>query len=638
MINNIWTWINERVPLDKILKLGMDENIPGGSKFSYVLGSSALVVLFLQAITGILELFYYVPTIDHAYDSLNYFRTEVPFGWLIHGLHYWGANAFVVLVGLHMLRVFIWGAYKKPREMTWLFGIVLLLFTVAMSFTGAALPWDQRGFWAAEVGTSIGGTVPVIGDFITFVLRGGNVMGQLTISRFFILHTAILPVILLIFVGFHLIAFRKFGSVGPWNEAKRNTSSPFWPDQVFKDVLFALIIILGLVALASFAPPPFAGPADPMDNTYVPKPEWNFLFLYQALKSFPGKFEVIGTVGLPFLFILLLILLPFLDKNPERNPLKRKIVLPIGIIIVLAILGLTLSGYLSNESNLNKGTSVKKIVYSESVRTGKKLFTSLGCIGCHSVLGTGGTAGPDLTNEAQKNRSTSWLIQQLENSKSHYPNSIMPAYTSLSKKQQLALISFLLNPVSVGPSEDSKVSSDSSDNQTSQSNNTEEDSVVNSKIGLAAFIIGSSDEGEVLFNKFCVSCHGKNGMNGIKNEGSELGFVPKLNPISSGLYDIDPDLFSQNIDKFIQHGAVPPGGNPALKMEAYGDKSLLTQQEISDIESYILKLNKVKRGMLINPGIEPVIFFEIFLVIILLTIGFLLIYKKLLKAKKRVDI
>ena len=635
MLSKIWLWINERIPLDKILQLGIDEKIPGGSRFSYVLGSAILVVLTLQAFTGIIELFYYVPTIDHAYDSLNYFRTEVQFGWLIHGLHYWGANVFVVLVGLHMLRVFIWGAYKKPREMTWLFGVILLLFTVGMSFTGAALPWDQRGFWAAKVGTNIAGTIPLVGPFIQSILRGGVVMGQLTLSRFFILHAAILPVILFLFVGLHLIAFRKFGSVGPWEHAKRNSFSPFWPDQVFKDVLFALIIILGLVALASFIRPPFTGPADPMDTTYVPKPEWNFLFLYQALKFMPGRLEIIGTVVLPFLFILLLILLPFLDKNPETNPFKRKIVFPSGIIIVLAILGLTISGYLSNISNQNKTSPQKKIVYTESVQLGKKLFTSLGCIGCHSVFGTGGTVGPDLTNEAQKNRSTDWFIQQLENSKSHYPKSIMPPYTFLSKKQELELVSFLLHPIPVSIQGGSQVSSGSLNNQTIQSKNAEQDSVENSKIGLAAFIIGSPDHGKVLFNKFCVSCHGKNGTGGIKNEGSESGVVPKLNPISLKLYNSDPDLFSQNIDKFIQNGAVPPGENPELKMEAYGDKNILTQQEISDIESYILKLNKVERGMLINPWIQQERFFEIFLGMILLTFIVLLFYKISSKPKSR---
>jgi ubiquinol-cytochrome c reductase cytochrome b subunit len=631
MLTNIWDWINERIPINDILRLGMDEDIPGGSRFSYVLGSATLLVLLLQFITGILELFYYVPTIDHAYDSLNYLRTGVPFGWLIHGLHYWGANVFVVLVGLHMLRVFIWGAYKKPREMTWLFGVLLLLFTVGMSFTGAALPWDQRGFWAAKVGTSISGTLPIIGSLIEFILRGGNEMGQLTLSRFFILHAAILPITLMIFVGFHILAFRKFGSVGPWNPEKRNTSSPFWPDQVFKDIIFALIIILGLVALSSFVPPPFAGPADPLDNTYIPKPEWNFLFLYQAIKYFPGKLELIGTVVLPALFVLILILLPFLDKNPERNPFKRKFVFTSGILIVIAILGLTLAGYLSGESNLSKNKPPLKAVNSESVRLGKNLFTSLGCIGCHSVLGTGGTVGPDLSNEVNKNRSADWLAQQLVNPKSHVPTSIMPSFAFLSNKQQTELVSFLINPISIGLPGSNQVNSDSSNSQPVQAGGVEKDSASKNKIGFAAFIIGSSDQGKVLFNKYCVSCHGADGKGGIANGGSSAGVVPKLNPISSALYNTDPDLFSQEIDKFIQHGSIPPGENPALKMEAYGDKNLLTQQQISDIEAYILRLNKIERGMVTNPGIQPVTFFEIFSGIILITIVLLIFYKKLFK-------
>ena len=628
MFTNIWNWINERIPVKKILVLGMDEDIPGGSRFSYVLGSATLIVLVLQVVTGILELFYYVPTIDHAYDSLNYFRTEVPFGWLIHGLHYWGANFFVILVGLHMLRVFIWGAYKKPREMTWLFGVILLLFTVAMSFTGAALPWDQRGFWAAKVGTGIGGTFPVIGSLIEFILRGGNEMGQLTLSRFFILHAAVFPALLFLFVALHILAFRKFGSVGPWKQSKRNTSSPFWPDQVFKDVLFALILILGLVALSSFVPPPFAGPADPMDGSYIPKPEWNFLFLYQALKFLPGNLEIIGTVILPSIFVLILILLPFLDKNPERNPFKRKIVFPMGIIIVVVILGLTLSGYLSDESNKNKNAQLKTAVYSESVREGKDLFTSLGCIGCHSVFGTGGTAGPDLTNEIQKNRTTVWLMKQLVDPKSHNPNSIMPPFSFLTDKQQSDMVSFLIHPVTISLPVETPENSDTVA-AANQSQNAEKDSVEKSKIGLAAFIIGSPEQGEVLYNKFCISCHGNDGKGGIKNEGSAAGIVPKLNPIPPELYNTSPELFSQGVDKFIQHGSIPQGENPQLKMEAYGDKNLLTQQQISDLEAYILDLNKIERGMLVNPGIQPVTFFVIFSGIILLTIVLLLIYKKL---------
>src|SRR5512139_566667 len=159
MVSRAWDWLNERWPFSYLARLAVEEEIPGGSRFPYTLGSALLTVFFLQLVTGILQLFYYVPTVDHAYDSVNFLRTRVPFGWLVNGLHYWGANAMVVLIGLHVARVFVWGAYKHPRELTWLFGIGLLLLAMGSSFTGGPLPWDQRGYWAAEVGTSIPGSV-----------------------------------------------------------------------------------------------------------------------------------------------------------------------------------------------------------------------------------------------------------------------------------------------------------------------------------------------------------------------------------------------------------------------------------------------------------------------------------------------
>ena len=159
-------WINERWPLSIVLRWGSDEKVVGGSRLAYVFGSSLLFLFILQAVTGVWQMLYYAPTTDHAYQSVSYLRFEVPFGWLIHGLHYWGSNAFIVLLGLHTLRVFIWGAYKRPRELIWLSGVMLLLTGIALEFSGALLPWDMMGYWAAEVGSSIAGTTPLIGDFL----------------------------------------------------------------------------------------------------------------------------------------------------------------------------------------------------------------------------------------------------------------------------------------------------------------------------------------------------------------------------------------------------------------------------------------------------------------------------------------
>jgi ubiquinol-cytochrome c reductase cytochrome b subunit len=625
MFKRMRQWIDDRWPLSTLIRLGLEEDIPGGSSFAYVIGSGILIVFLIMAVTGIWQLFYYVPTVDHAYDSTNYLRTQVPFGWLIYNLHYWGANAMVILVVLHMARVFIWGAYKRPREVAWLAGVVLLLITLGLSFTGAPLPWDERGYWAAEVGTSIAGTVPIVGDLVTRLIRGGDAMGQLTLSRFFILHVAILPGALITLIGVHLVAFRRFGSVGPWDKVKRLRSGPFWPNQVAKDALVGVLFFLGLIALAVYARPPFAGPADPLDTSFVPKPEWNFLFLYEALKFFPGKLEPLGTVGLPTLAILVLILLPFLDKSEERSPRRRPFAMLGGLLAALAVVALTVAGVYSKPGGSQAapgpkpGASTAQL--STSAQQGAKLFDSLGCSGCHRVNGTGGTAGPDLSHEALRGRSRSWLTTQIQNPKAHDPNTIMPAFASLSDQQTNQLVDYLLSlgaggtPVptpatsSAGATPTPAVTPTATPTITATATTTTTTS--EGPPGPAASIIGSAKHGATLFERDCVTCHGPEGTDDVPNPGSDDGTVPALNPIDPELSSSDPQLFADNVDRIIQHGSIPDGPHPQLDMPAFGDTSSLTQQEIADLEAYVLQLNGVDRAQLEHPGIAPQRFFAL---------------------------
>jgi ubiquinol-cytochrome c reductase cytochrome b subunit len=638
MASKVWEWVNTRMPIAKILQLGLDEEIPGGASFFFTLGSATLFIFIIQIVTGIWQLFYYVPTVDHAYDSLTYLRLFVPYGWLIHGLHYWGASAMVVLVGLHMLRVFIWGAYKKPREMTWLIGIVLLLLTIGMSFTGAALPWDERGYWAAEVGTSIAGTVPFIGNGIKYFLIGGKLMGQLTLSRFFILHTAIIPGLAMIMIVAHLIAFRKFGSVGPWTEEKRKIKGDFWPDQVVKDVIIVSAIFLILITLSVFVPPPFTGPADPLDTTFTPKPEWNFLFLYQALKFFPGELEIIGTVGIPTVLLLIFISLPFLDRKSERNPIKRPAIMLGGLLFLILLLTLTITGYNSKGNILQtkiQPVSNMPIELTPAALKGKDLFGTYGCTACHSMSGNGGKIGPDLTNESQRGRSKEWIIVQLKDSKQHNPKSIMPSFSMLNNDQLSQLADYLLSdhPANTAASQNSTSSGKSQPNSTdafyndstkSESNNSKNFDIT----GPAADMIGNVAHGALLFQQDCESCHGTNGKGGVANPGSNSGFVPALAPINKSLFSNNPQTFADNIDKFIQHGSIPVGTNPALHMFDYGDSYTLTQQQIANIEAYILNLNGVNRAQLNVSTFSPEQFFIIiitvfiFLSTVLLLLGF----------------
>ncbi len=203
-------WLDERVGWREVWRAIFLRNIPKVNWF-YTLGSATLFLALNQAITGILLTVYYVPTPDHAYDSVQYITTQVTAGWLIRGLHHWGASAMVVVVVLHMLRVIFYGAYKFPREVTWMTGVVLLLVVIGFGFTGYLLPWDQKAFWATTVGTRIVGTPPIIGDYLLRILRGGTDLSAVTLARFYGAHIWALPATLALLIGVHLYLVIKIG-------------------------------------------------------------------------------------------------------------------------------------------------------------------------------------------------------------------------------------------------------------------------------------------------------------------------------------------------------------------------------------------------------------------------------------------
>jgi ubiquinol-cytochrome c reductase cytochrome b subunit len=611
MSSRLTSWINDRWPLSPFIRLALEEEMSGGSSFAYVFGSAALILFLLQVVTGIWQLFYYIPTLAHGYNSLNYLRTEVPFGWLIHGLHYWGANAMIVCVILHMSQVFIWGAYKRPHELQWLTGAFLFLLTMAMSLTGGALPWDKRSYWLVEVAASASGSIPIIGDLIKRTMLAGGVIGQLSLSRFFILHAAILSGALFAFAAIHLVALRKVGNAGPWNEKKRARKGPFWPDQVFKDGLVATVVIVILVGLCFFVPPPFAGMADPLDASYIPKPEWNFLFFYEALKFFPGRLEVIATLGIPLIGTLVLLLLPFVDRSPERRPLRRPVAMAVWITVVAAFIALTLAGAYSKTEGIAAQQSTMAptppaagpAALPAGGKASSDLFRSQGCLACHRIGGTGGTIGPDLSGEGLKGHSREWLEEQLSNPKAHNPASLMPSFAALAPDKIGQMVDYLIGlkegtaAASPGPS----VPAPSPATSTGP----------HGEPGFAVNIIGSADHGAILFERTCVSCHGLRGTGKVANPGSKDGTIPSLNPVDPDEFSPDPKAFAAKIDRYIQHGSRPEGQSPAISMLPFGDTNALTQQQIADLEAYILSLNGVDRARIDYPGIAPDIFFII---------------------------
>jgi len=212
-MNKVYTWLDERLGLGAIYSVTLDRKVPKVNWW-FTFGSASMFLFLLQAVTGVFLTVYYVPSPDHAYDSIQYIMNDVAFGWLIRGIHHWGATLMVIFVFLHMLRTFFYGAYKFPRELTWITGVVLLLCTLGMGFTGYLLPWNQRAYWATTVGTEIAGSAPFMGPFITSVLRGGTDLSGVTLARFFAVHIWFIPAIIVAIIGVHIYLIVRLGIAG----------------------------------------------------------------------------------------------------------------------------------------------------------------------------------------------------------------------------------------------------------------------------------------------------------------------------------------------------------------------------------------------------------------------------------------
>ena len=361
MRRRIAAFLESRLPL-RIVENHLKKPLPKHINWLFSLGSMAIFLLILQAVTGAFLALYYSPSPDHAYDSVNYISHEVTFGTFVRGLHHWGSSALVIVVFLHLLRVVLYGAYKAPSELTWIVGVILFLVVLGFGFTGYLLPWDQKAYWATMVGVEIAGTVPLVGDFVAKILRGGEEVGAVTLTRFYTLHTIWLPWLAFALVGLHLFFVRYYGSAGlPQNRPEEmQGGKPFYPDQLFEDAVAILVLFLVLAAAAIFVPVPLEELADPTDASYDPRPEWYFLFLFQLLKYFEGPLEVIGTFVIPTVAIVLLLLLPFLDKRGRVPLRKRPVALTVTSLSVLAIITLTILGGRSPKLETSSETPVEQ--------------------------------------------------------------------------------------------------------------------------------------------------------------------------------------------------------------------------------------------------------------------------------------
>ena len=381
--------------------------------WGYTLGSATLFVAGLQIVTGILLTLYYVPTPDHAYDSVVYITTQVTAGWFIRGLHHWGASAMIIVVVLHMIQVFVWGAYKKPRETTWIVGCALLLMTLAFGLTGYLLPWDNRAYWGTTVTTQIAGLAPVLGGYVKRLLGAeGDVIGNITFARFYTAHVVLLPVATLALMGLHLYLVRRHG-VTPTPDDTARPVKRFYPAQVFKDTVATFAYVMVIALFANFAQLGLGSMADPTDTRYIPRPEWYFLFLFQLLKVFEGSLEVVGAVILPNLAIVALFLVPFLDRGKAVRVRQRTAAIAIVALSAVGWAGLTQRAVAttppSTEDPLAGLRPPQEWIHMPPEQLAAVgYFYDAACVQCHVLERS--SAGPDLSKAPSK-RDAEWLLE-----------------------------------------------------------------------------------------------------------------------------------------------------------------------------------------------------------------------------------
>ena len=336
MLRQIALWIDDRLHLSKLFDSTAGHTVPAsaGSWF-YVFGSGTLTCFILQIVTGICLAFVYVPSADEAFTSLEYLNYQQPIGWYLRALHFWGSNFMVSIMAIHMAQVFLFGAFKYPRELTWISGCVLLLLTLGMAFTGQIMRFDQDAYWGLGVGAAIMGRVPVIGPNLVHLMLGGPIIAGETLSRFFTLHVFVIPGLLIALISLHLRLVLAKGINEypvPGQEVKKETYAeeyeavlkkegvPFYPKAIDKDLVFSSLVMLGILFCAAYFGP--KGPRGIPNPTYidtVPAPDFFFLWIYAALALLPPYLETFLLLTAPVVGIGLLFALPFISNTGEKS-------------------------------------------------------------------------------------------------------------------------------------------------------------------------------------------------------------------------------------------------------------------------------------------------------------------------------
>ena len=474
LIQQIGDWLDARLQLAATLRETTEHPVPRETaSWFYVFGSAALVVFVMQIITGMLLAVIYVPSAGEAWNSLQTLNHSIAFGWYIRALHGWGSNFMVAIVLIHMVQVFLFGAFKYPRELTWMVGVFLLLMALGMAFSGQVLRFDGDAFWGLGIGASICSRIPIVGPWMVHLLLGGPIIAGATLSRFFALHVFVIPGMLIAFVGLHLLMVLKLG-INEWpmpgrivrkatyikeyHELTHKDGIPFVPGAVWKDLFFGGCVLLTLAIVAAyFGPYGPSGRPDPTIIQTAPRPDYFFLWLYALLSLLPPKMETPALLIGPVIAILFLLLLPFIFGEGEKSWRRRPIAV-LTILLVAVVFGtLTdLGGHVPWSPVMDAWSSdpiPQQFLQNRSAleRQGALVFQLKQCHNCHSLGDEGGKRGPALDKVALLLTQDQLIRQVIQGGGN------MPAYgKNLSPAEATALVAFLktLHPTNQPPARD----------------------------------------------------------------------------------------------------------------------------------------------------------------------------------------
>jgi ubiquinol-cytochrome c reductase cytochrome b subunit len=456
-LQRIFDWVNDRTGIPEAVARTARHLVPADAKWWYVFGSATLCAFMIQVLSGVSLAFSYIPSAGQAYSTLQFIDSEAPFGHFLRGLHSYGASAMVLMVGIHMAQVFLFGAYKFPRELNWTTGVLLLVFTLLMGFTGQLLRWDQNAVWSVVVAAEQAGRVPVIGTWLAHFTLGGDTVGGSTLTRFFVFHVFIVPGLIVAFIGLHLWLVLRHGISEPPIAGKHvnpktyraeykmlleKNGMPFWPDAAWRDIVFCVGMIIVVAVLAAiFGAPHLEKPPDPSIIEASPRPDWYLLWYFGALALLPHGSERYVMVFGPLLAGLALLVLPFVSNKGERSLRRRPWAFAAVLMVVVMIGTLWVAGAQSRWSpNFKaKPLSFASVGSSEEpIFEGAKLFYAKGCLNCHLIEDEGGRYGPDLSKIADR-MTKPQMILKISNGGVN-----MPAYAAnLTSTELDKIVAFL---------------------------------------------------------------------------------------------------------------------------------------------------------------------------------------------------